>query len=214
MFRARSLCKLLIALLIVLAIPACYAEDDPHLGGALGDFFAHCPFAHGYVHGYEEGFHIGDADFHLGRERADRAVLQARRNNGYRTTFGNHDSYRFGYREGLLAGYNDSITGREFRAYEELRTSRPAAQSMTFSELDRGFGIGYSLGHLAGSRSLDSDGDFDAEPAPCPAHAAADGTLPPQSAAYCDGFAKAYVMGYRDAYLTRDEQATQVAAKK
>jgi hypothetical protein len=199
---------------IALAVPALHAGDEPHLGGPIGDFLAHCPFAHGYLHGYEEGFHIGDSDFHLGRERDGRAVLQQKANDGYRATFGDRSSFRFGFRQGVVAGYNDSISGREFRAYEALQAYSPTAESLKFSDLDRGVGDGYMRGYSNGMRSLASDEDFDADPAPCPSRSAGDGSLPPSSRAYCDGFAKAYAIGYRDAYLSREERGTQVAARR
>lgn len=213
--RAPVFQKLLIATLAVfwLALPA-LAEEEGHLRGPFGEFLAHCPFAHGYLHGYEEGYHLGDGDFHLGRERDSHAVLQQKTTDGYRIAFGDHSSYRYGYREGVKAGYNDSIQGREFRAYDELRVYQPASEALSFSDVDRGYANGYGLGYRNGLQSVESGGDFDAEPAPCPARPTADGTLPAQSVAYCDGWAKAYAIGYRDAYLSREMTATQVAAKK
>ena len=215
MSRAPVFQTLLIAVLAVfwLAFPAS-AQDDTHLQGEFGEFLTHCAFAHGYLHGYEEGYHLGDGDFHLGRERDSHAVLQQKVSDGYRTAFGDRSSYRFGYREGVTAGYNDSVLNREFRAYAELRAYQPTAQALSFPDVDRGFANGYDVGHHNGLQSVESGGDFDAEAAPCPARPTEDGTLPAKSVAYCEGWAKAYAIGYRDAYLSRQEATAQVAAKK
>jgi hypothetical protein len=199
---------------LFLAVPALHAGDDPHFDGTMAELLEHCPFAHGYLHGYEDGFHLADADFHLGRSRGSKALLQMRATDGYRSGFGDHASFRNGYRQGLLAGYADSISGRDFRAYVDLRYYKPGAESLHFPDVDTGYSIGYELGFRKGSQSVSTDADFDAEPAPCPARSSSDGSLPPSSRAFCDGFGNAYAIGYRDAYLSGEELTTAVTARK
>lgn len=203
------------AALLCLAAPAAWGGDEPHLNGPLAKLMQHCPFAHGYLHGYEQGFHLADSDFHLGRSRENKALLQTKPADGYRSSFGDHVSFRRGFREGLLAGYADSMAGRDFRAYRDLSFYQPSAESLRFEDdVDRGYALGYQLGFRNGAQSVNTDSDFDADPEPCPAHSADDGSLPPSSRAYCDGYAKAYAIGYRDAYLAGEESATEIAARK
>ncbi len=217
MLRAPGLLQILFLTLTwtAYALAGSPPPEDPHLGDPAARLLVRSPFAHGYLHGYEQGFHLGDSDFHVARVRTDNDLLHTGSHDGYRPEIGDHTSFRSGYRDGLLAGYADAIAGRDFRAYGELRElANTAADDGKAPDFDRGFHDGYGAGHKRGVRDDEGDGDFDAETSACPARPAKDGSLPASSQAYCDGYARAYTLGYADGYLTGGPPTEQVAASK
>jgi hypothetical protein len=89
-----------------------HTTSDP--GSAL---YQRSAFAHGYIHGYELGFHFADLDYHVGRtDRKVEAVHEYRKVPGFHSSFGDKGAFERGYREGFLRGYDDSIHSRTFRA--------------------------------------------------------------------------------------------------
>jgi hypothetical protein len=79
--------------------------------------YANSAFAHGNRHGYEEGFHAADGDYHLRHSPNWSKVSKA---NGYKREYGDKKSYMQGYVYGYRAGYADSYSGHEFRGNQEL----------------------------------------------------------------------------------------------
>ena len=200
----------IVALLLVLGVAhACVAADDC-AAGPEADLIRQSPFAHGYLHGYEAGFHAGDADFHLARVRTLRE-LESNRLWGYQPAFGSRESFRDGFREGLVAGYQDSIAGRDFRGFQVLSAVTGSAHPQDF---DRGFADGYKAGHTRGAGDLDADSDFDPGKGTCPAKPAGDGRLPESSAAYCAGYLHAHRLGYTDGYLIALPDGSPVLASR
>lgn len=186
-------------LLVASALPASGAGDDCAAGPA-GAVITRSSFAHGYLHGYEAGFHTGDLDFHLARHRNPRDLREAENVVGYRRDFGARASFSAGFRRGFLAGYEDSVSGRDFRAFT-LLAGVSAADLLRPADFDQGFQDGYKAGDGVGRADLDADSDFDPSRVTCPAKPAGDGRLPPSSQGYCAGYVRAYRLGYTDGFV-------------
>lgn len=199
MSRATGYVAGVVLLLALGTAPLLQAADDCAAGPA-GELIRHSAFAHGYLHGYEAGFHAGDADFHVARMRSRRELREIGRPAGYLPEFGSRESFRGGFREGFVAGYEDSLTGRDFRGFQIL-ASFAESDAARPKDFDRGFEDGYQAGHRLGAGDLDADDDFDPDKATCPAKPANDGRLPESSQAYCSGYLSAYRQGYTDGYL-------------
>lgn len=119
-----------------------HTTSDP--GSAL---YQRSAFAHGFIHGYERGFHLADLDYHVARlDRRPEQTRAYRDAAGYRTYFGDKKIFERGYREGFLLGYDDSIHCRHFRA--ETAASAVAASLKDYAgstkELDAGFAAGFA----------------------------------------------------------------------
>lgn len=85
------------------------------------------PFTHGFIRGYEQGFHAADLDFHVGRtdRKLDTFPEYRKATSGYREGLGNRNSFQQGYRLGFAEGYDDSFHSRHFSA----RVAEQAAQA-------------------------------------------------------------------------------------
>jgi hypothetical protein len=202
----------LIVVLLFLSFAPLWGSDDCAAGPAA-QLISQSAFAHGYLHGYEAGFHAGDADFHIANIRDLRARRELDRPTGYQSEFGARDSFRGGFRQGFMVGYEDSIAGRDFRGFENL-PALAVSHLARPKDFDRGFEDGYKSGQQGGKGDLESDSDFDPGRAGCPAKPGADGRLPESSEAYCAGFVSAYPMGYTDGYLLASPGDAAVVASK
>lgn len=202
-----------IGLLLALGVGSALAADDCGAGPAA-DLVRRSTFAHGYLHGYEAGFHAGDADFHAVRMRTPRQLREINRPVGYQPEFGPRESFRSGFHEGFLAGYEDSIAGRDFRGFQIAADFADSDPSFP-KDFDLGVAEGYREGERLGSEDLQADSDFDPEQAACPAKPDRDGPLPAYSEAYCSGYVSGYRLGYRDGFLrsTPAPATTVVAAQ-
>jgi hypothetical protein len=203
--------------LVLLLLPAGILAQtgDQHLAGPAGELFLASPFAHGYIHGYEDGFHHGNIDYHEGlrarslNEFPDYRVAKA----GYLRHFGKLKPFRGGYKAGFRAGYADAIAGREFLGVAAVRVAAQKLPGDAIASIagsggfDRGFGDGYALGLTAGKHAGAADADFDATSHMC----APGSTDPSYSVAYCEGFTRAYTLGYRNGYLSPSAEGTRVA---
>jgi hypothetical protein len=117
---------LLVALLGTL-LPAASAQQasitlhnaDYHmLQDSCRNVYTTSAFAHGHRHGYEEGFHAGDEDYHL--RHMPNPTGKASKVNGYKREFGEKQIYMRGFRSGFQAGYADSYSGQAFRSNQEI----------------------------------------------------------------------------------------------
>jgi hypothetical protein len=184
--------------------------QERHLGTSpAADLFARSAFAHGYMHGYEEGFHGGDLDVQLGREPRNPASLPGfKKLDCYQKDFGPHAQFKAGYEDGFRAGYSDAVRFQPFRAAGSLKE---AAQGLTNVKRDRAaFDDGFRQGYEAGRQQGASDGR----------DAALDNPIVPPClglpADYCEAFHRAFVVGYGDGYAnqisTKPKSAVQVAS--
>jgi hypothetical protein len=128
------------------------SAGERHTGSDPGSaLYQRSIFAHGFIHGYEQGFHVADLDYHEGH--TDRKLKEIRdyRNasSGYHSNFGDKDTFRQGYREGFTQGYDDSIHSRSFRAVmaASVVAGNLKGYAGSSKELDAGFAAGYLAEH-------------------------------------------------------------------
>src|SRR5437868_3557115 len=124
---------LLLGAIAVLAFPACAQSSSQFSSLALssndssshwpiaaerhlqptstGALFSNSAFAHGYRHGYDEGFHVGDLDIHMGRSA--RLIMKAgefrQPGREYNDAFGSKQLFHEGYQAGFHSGYSDAL---------------------------------------------------------------------------------------------------------
>lgn len=174
-------------------------------------------FAHGYMHGYEEGFHVGDLDIQMGRSfRNIQKQEQFKRKSGYRTSFGDKSSYEGGYREGYLVGYTDSYAGRNFRAVMLVReTARPVADQKLQSDyrFDSAFKEGYLSGRTKGLQDGRSSASESAAVQCNEKEKMGKGGAGSPDSGYCDAFSRGYKLGYSDGYANQKQFAPVIARK-
>lgn len=187
------------AVLCAGALPAS-ARDDYHLAAdPARRVYQLSPFAHGYVHGYEDGFYLGDEDLHMARvPRSLQHSKESRRARGYESRFGDKDSYREGYRQGMLVGYQDAISGGEFRAITEIRrlaamlSEAPAEPlSSSSASFDRGFLEGYQAARSRSGDECSRDNNG----------------RPP---AYCSGYRTGFRLGEADGGVLQNAAVRQL----
>lgn len=206
MFRFAVSKGVLVVALALVGATFVFAGTDPHLQDQAAPIALKSAFAHGYLHGYDAGYHIGDQDFQVGHVREVKEIREAKSPS----VKDSRPTFRAGYEEGFLAGYQDSISGRDFRALNALHLIAQGSEEPVDASFDLGLEQGYAAGRSRGMEDQVSDADFDAISTSCPVSRAGG---PARS--YCEAYARAYTLGYRDGYLaTPEEAATQVAARK
>src|SRR5581483_10985131 len=117
----------------------------------------------------------------------------------YRPEYGNRTLYNGGYKEGFLAGYGDSVEGRDFRAVgllRELATGvNPQAAASAF---DSGFSVGYQAGVNAALSSPRAVADFGFAATFCRTSLQ---SYSGNKSEYCDAYGRGYHLGYSDGQL-------------
>jgi len=193
--------------MLVLAAAVALAATDPeaHMNDRAGPLCARSPFAHGYLHGYEDGFHYADLDIHMGRVNG---APHSRKGGHPEKAVPSADavSFRSGYAEGYQAGYSDGIGGREFRAIAELRAAAAdleAEAAVAPAGFDRGFASGYASGRQYTARNDAPINDFTYVLGYCLA-SATDNPGP----GYCDAYTRGFRLGYNDGALQRPQTMT------
>ena len=194
----RSLpCLLGLMCVAALCSAANHRALDVHTQDGAAVLYQRSSFAHGYLHGYEDGFHAADQNLQLGhtangiKSRLDAHDLAPRS----RMPEGDPGLYAMGYRQGAEAGYADGIGEREFRAIRELRLAADGLDTATPAQhFDRGFADGYAAGRTQGARNEYTVSDFSYVGAYCRDHLRTAAT--PDS--YCDAYTRGYRMGFND----------------
>ena len=169
---------------------------DPHMTDAAAALYQRSAFAHGYLHGYEQGFHIGDVDIQMGHFLPGVKARHDERPDGhYNATFGDKALFNEGFRLGLRSGYADSIGGHEFRAISELRK---AADGLALDAASRPFDRAFYEGFVSGQRQGATDPhvltDFAGVGNTCLQARANAG----DHEQYCDGYLRGFQLGYGD----------------
>lgn len=200
---------------LLLCLPS-FAQDTDWHETSL-DLFAKSPFAHGYMHGYEDGFHTGDLDMQMGRNFRDvKYHEQYKRTAGYKPSYGDKSSYEGGYRSGYLVGYTDSYSGRSFRAAAWLRQTNRAAVA-AHTQWDFKVDAAFKQGYLSGQRQGLHDGrTAGAENASvqCSEQALqAKGDSPEPQSDYCEAYRSGYQLGYSDGFANQSRYAPVIARK-
>ncbi len=206
--------RLLSVVLLLLACATAHAQrDDWHVQS--GELFIKSAFAHGYMHGYEAGFHNGDVDLQMGRDFRDvKAQYEYKRPSGYRSQFGDKSQFENGYRKGFLVGYTDCFFGRNFRAAQLLnnKTGSFPNDSLAFDRhFDHAFRAGYESGQqkgLADGRNLSANGGLDL--VNCQINTDREGIAPE----YCPAYQEGYQLGYSDGFANQRGSADIFARNK
>jgi hypothetical protein len=173
-------------------------------------------FLHGYVHGYEAGFHNADIDIQMAHGFRDvttmpeyKKVADCPVNDGDKRVF------ERGFRQGFRVGYIDGMSGRSFRAVGSLRLAVAGLSTESWSRNRRdSFESGIQEGYYAGESEGLHDGRTLSAFRPMePGCTALDQNVPvAKDADYCDGFRRAYSIGYSDGY-TNQQDNPHVAVK-
>lgn len=182
----------LASVLALAAIPA-IAQADIHISAdpATG-LYQRSSWAHGYIHGYEMGFHNGDLDLHLGRGWRETKQMKDSKKMQYRNEYGDRKVFEKGFKAGFDVGYADALTGKEFRAAKLARETAAklggGIEPHQQKELDWALSSGYLKGRDAGL----NDGRLKS------AYSPEKGACAEQKA--CDSFLLGYRWGYSDGY--------------
>ncbi len=205
-----------LSFLLLYAATAIAQSNDRHItSDQAHDLYQRSAYAHGYIHGYETGFHNADMDVHMGRgERSPNAIKDFRdSNDGYQHEFGDKQYFRLGYKQGFKEGYSDSIRSRTFRAINEttkiasgFHNADDPRQNQGF---DRAFVAGYQSGHESGSTSTRGL-EFDHAASVCQAQAPRESKSPDS---YCDAFMRGFTLGFADGETNKLDRGTQTAKK-
>ena len=168
--------------------------DDAHMTDAAAALYQRSAFAHGYLHGYEQGFHLADLDIQLGHLLPGvKAHHDERPDSHYRAAYGDKTLFHQGFKLGMRAGYADSISGHEFRAISGLRKAADGlAASAASKHFDRAFYEGFLSGERQGVADPHLLTDFAPVSSACLQQHAKTGEQ------YCDGFARGFQLGYGD----------------
>lgn len=160
---------------------------------SVGALFLDSAFAHGYRHGYEQGFHLADLDIHMGR-RAQQMTKHNFRQAGheYNNSFGNKARFQQGYEAGLSVGYADGFAGREYQASERIKLAASGLEDALppgrREYFDEGFAGGYASAHServpATGMTLDYLEQYCQEK-----------LLGSHPAEYCSGFSRGFMFG-------------------
>jgi hypothetical protein len=134
---------------IAIRCAAAADHQDMHYADISGALCRASSFAHGFLHGYEDGFHEADQNVQLGRiYRMPGLGKEMAPTHPSFTPDGVHrELFMRGYRAGFEDGYSDSVSGREFRAVEYLRS---VAGGVTPVHMNRIFDGGFADGFKAG----------------------------------------------------------------
>lgn len=150
-------------------------------------------FAHGYRHGYDEGFHLADLDIHMGRAAQLMTKHDFRQaGHEYNNSFGSKALFHEGYEAGLSAGYADGFAGRDYQASERtklaasgLEDALPPSRRQYF---DEGFAGGYASAHRESFPSKGMTLDYIEQYC----HEKLRGSHPSE---YCSGFSRGFIFG-------------------
>ena len=190
-------------------------SGDRHLQPTpLGSLCANSAFAHGYRHGYDQGFHVGDLDLQLGRDARMVVTSKEYRQPAreYRSIFGSRELFEKGYQAGFHSGYSDAITDAEYRVRERTNTAAAGLNTDLLppnrrAHFDEGFATGYESAQTRGALSQGMTVDYVEQYC----RKTASGVY---ALEYCSGFSRGYVLGIFNAPTTNTENAKSRAAEE
>ncbi len=195
---------------LVLFCTTILAAQERHLSQKdLGSLYKRSTFVHGYIHGYEDGFHWGDLDLQMGRPPHDPDLIPDYRQakDGFERSFGPKQMWQHGFRNGFMSGYEDALHQRSFSAISRLRrvASGLVEANKQSPIFDTAFLDGYGSGRKQGANDADSSTPDPIVP-PC--------MQPPGE--YCDAFERGFYLGYADGFaaLPNPSRKLQASAEK
>jgi len=215
-FAVRSF-GILVAALVALYGGAFAQQSDPHyLAQRISGPTCQSAFIHGYLHGYEQGFHLADQDLQMGRSARDVSrTRQARDLSTYRPEFGSRHFFQSGYTQGFRVGYADGVAGRAFRAVSEIAQVGNSLEVHQPSEVfDQGFLSGYTSGQHQGLEDARRGGTAAVQAASCPAVRRFEKEHNPLEAEFCNAYTRGFAMGYSDGYVNQAKPAPSRAEAK
>ena len=184
------------------------ADDCVHLNSERQVLYKNSAFAHGYIHGYEQGFHLGNQDLQLGRESRDitKGAEYREAAKDYRSKFGARDAFRDGYRDGIVVGYTDGRSGHRFRAIFEGRIAASHVSNAALgSKPDKAFELGFVDGYRAGTIQGVGDGHNRASYRPQQMECRGAPEALSLGENYCLGYFSGFHFGYSDGYINNDQ---------
>lgn len=204
--------------ILAVAWPLTAIAADPHLAiDRARALYNKSAFLHGYMHGYEEGFHCADLDLQMARGFRDvRSSRQYNKPLGYHSAFGDKRLFETGYRKGFLVGYTDGYAGRSFRAVALVRQAagnlldKGDPQLKPDKIFDEGLLKGYESGQSQGLQDGRAAAGFRSPSVAC--DVPFPGSNSPFQAEFCDAFRRGYLVGYSDGY-TNQQQSPAYARK-
>ena len=207
--------NLLIAVSLLGFSLSAIAQTDSHFDDSPAKTLFHrSSWAHGYIHGYEAGFHSGNLDLHLARQIRDPHAVKEYKlaKHAFHKEFGNRSEFEKGYESGFEVGYVDGVTGKDFRAAGEAQLisedlnglGEPDAKHAAY--FDTMLGSGYATGRRIGLNDARARSESSAGKAQCPEQV--------NAAQLCGAYRMGYRWGYTDGYSNqRPDAATQRASK-
>lgn len=204
------------ARLLLLALPLAFpvssvAQSEPDIHTTIDsarDLYQSSSWAHGYIHGYEEGFHLGDVDLQLAKAARD-PEKEGGDKFRMRREYGDQKTFKKGYKHGLLVGYADAYSGREFRAFREMRKlaeglQRPSPDN-SGKISDTALEDGYRKGLTAGLTDARARRAF---------RPSVHGDQCEQEAGYCAFHDRGLELGYSDGYWNQRVPSELRTARK
>jgi hypothetical protein len=192
---------ILITLLTLL--PLAGAGQDSHLKqDPAQKLFSSSSFAHGYLHGYQLGFHNGDMDLQLSHSRQNVKSIRDFRQaaHHYKKDFGDRGMFCKGYEYGFRVGYADAVGGSEFRAIANLRElahQLPDVDSKAAPILNEALTHGYLDGVTSGLNDGRAASNYRPDGSDC--ELALRFKDPPANF-YCGVYSLGYRLGYSDGF--------------
>jgi hypothetical protein len=215
MQKGRLAAAFVLVLLVVLAVQAQPRRADSHFSSAsLSLICRDSAFVHGYLHGYQDAFHIANLRLYIPTLVFNPPKIDHQDEKAYHREFGDKKFFLAGYDFGFRSGYADGISQHKFRALDLLRDSLHLNQAdltdaTNHDQLDRGLSQGYSAGREHGLRDGRLREPFRPDSSGCtPASSA------PQSSGFCQGLQQGYRMGYIDGYQNQYDVAVGETASR
>ena len=195
-----SVLRLAALSLLLLAAASLVAQRnlDEHMTDAAGVLYQRSAFAHGYLHGYEQGFHLADLDIQMGHLLPG---VHARRDAHdqdphYSPAYGDKALFVAGFKLGMRAGYADSLHSVPFQAIAEMREAARGLSPGDSRGFDRAFYEGFVGGEHQGAGDARLLTNFDYVRSSC--HQRQTNAKPADAGSYCDGYARGFRLGYDD----------------
>lgn len=167
------------------------------------------PWAHGYIHGYEQGFHFGDMDLQMAHPARNVKEIKEFRKDNYEKNFGDRTSWTSGYRAGFRIGYSDAFNGQEFRAIQLMRnlaSDLPESAANGGAIVDTAVSKGYSDGRKHGLEDGRNSADYRPDGADCELSLRFKAAPAPY---YCSVYALGYRLGYADGFLNQKPESPE-----
>ncbi|MBV9072842.1 MAG: hypothetical protein JOZ10_04345 [Acidobacteria bacterium] len=163
----------------------------------VGGLYGNSAFAHGYRHGYDEGFHFADLDIQMGREGS--ATIPKEYRDGarhFKNFFGSKKLFEQGFQTGFRRGYGDGISGGEYQIHRHVQSIAaglspdvlPASRRNYF---DDGFASGYATAQKNAPSSRGLRVDYVEQYCRSTSNQ-------PYALDYCSGFSRGYLLGAFD----------------